>query len=841
MLSGSPGEEAPKRDGENGVSAHASAPALGGETKSDASIPPTGTEAADAAAARKGAAGPNNAHRSSEDLRIGEFAGSVHISAHNLFQQSSITGDVKFGAGNTQQRQRTWLDELIEDPSPKRIDPAIGRDPLYRRALDLLQGQGRILQIRHHGGARAAAREVTATVVAGLAEAAPHRRVFTTGSDCRLTLADLALAVAQEDRWRGALIYLVRGRDIQASRFFGADNRAVVAQLTQRLTVLDSRLVVSFAAAPDDIDEGDVTESDDTVGTWVVGERVRETAAAPSATPLTTFEAVAQVVAGALPGLGVKEYCEAVNLIVSDEEQHRSSAAAAPVVARSAVDTKGKQRQPPTRHERWLQGETDQVLSELGIEFRRAMRESDVVGSGLLSGYGIADESSPFASPDWVVTRYPALLVRRIDALVDRYFLVTSSDAYRSALADCLSRLDFRNIFPVRPAWMVDRFLRALHSDAGIVDPEAFVGLVKLFLVGSRGSAFGEQVLNALADFVVEAEVRFFSAIPGQRSELALALVAATEPDDASGTFWSNVLHGTEVAPHLQLLVLQQSAALNAMVHLVESLPSEVCRALVRVMARLEDSQRSVWPLWRDKIPNVRSVQTSATIVLRLRLSEILSQQPAVWFRLMQGLAQAGEISKRPAATNPANAIQKPARSRLSPDARRLGVVCIGSLTQVLDEMLESVPPSPDLGSTLMQDRHRDGCQAIGVMLVRCMHQDPHDPADSLPNEELSARYVAYLLRRLCEAMRLVDGAATLALDRALAAVVGGLRQDQLPAQRRSLLEAARDQASVLQSRARELAAAGRSRQDTGALRTRLQAAQAVVRALSALPTATPA
>jgi hypothetical protein len=768
--------------------------------------------------------------RSSTGVEGGEALGKLdRPSEVKNYNFSGTFFGLSFGDAHHAEKRLTWPMAL------RRIEPSecyAGRDvpdAVFNAACAVWTTQ-RIIVLRHQQGALDRAERLLYRLALWANEHDPSLKLMGTANDVVLPLGDLASDEAWPADSHGALVLVQRRQDPKTTLFLCSNNGVGVKGLQERLQARNSRLLISVAAEWDAA-EGRLDPFDKSVRTLEVTAVGQRASAARTSDDESSFDAVPRIVASLFEGIGVQEF----QSLVDDLLVGIAAPESAPVVA-TAPDPAHSFKL--TRHQRWLTGDVDRVLAELGVRYLVAPTESGLLPGQLRSvGYCLTDPSSPYAESGWVIAHHPALLGRRADSLLDRYLVDDiASNRYREAFRPMLARLDEAGVCTVSADWLMSAWQRALARQVhpGLIGERLF-SVVEYLSSDCQGSEpqLALQLINALAADVVASELTF-------QVELGLQplrkLFPRTTDDDliAPIEVWQRLRAVSAASSAIGTLEYRQITSLWALMLLARRWPRAVAIALARV---LDESSAADTP-WRQaavELPALNAVARYASLALHYLLALAACEEPAVWTAVADGVIQAfKDDAQASMSTTTSRAVPASGRGR-AVWGQRLAFLCIYALVPQIEtkERSDSLLCRLDLLSEA--ERRKAGDDGLIGRLLAMAHLSTDDQpmlgpagAGTLPVADI----VRFLRAIALELQADEDVTATKASD-LLLAIAAGLRAVLPRQQRRALLGQARESLESQQLTRDEFEAED-NLDMVRLVRRRIRATQLVLRSLSA-------
>lgn len=539
-----------------------------------------------------------------------------------------------FGGEGRSERTRTWTEELKKVDRSWLFGGNEEPDSIFDSACQAWTCF-RIVVLRYHPGGRFRAEGLMKRISRWASERMPACKLLSTGNHLALPLKDLALPDTWPQEYFGSLIYLARRNEPYTARFFSISNGVEVKSLHERLEKTDARLVISLAAEWDAI-EGSLDPFDDSVCTLeVAGAQQRAMPVAEDKAELV-FDAVPRIIAGLFAGMKVDEYQELVNQFLPKLEVPVSP-------PKETADKKDETPTPsvqPTRHQRWIMGDIDRVLAELGVRYEMVPADITRLRDSRTPGYYLADDASPYANPGWVIANYPALLSSRIDMLLTRYLGRSASERYQETFLSCLARLDTSGVHAVSAGWLLKGWQAVLDAETdALLAARKLCWLVEYLQVGREDpdARFAKSVIDELAIEAANLEIEFQQEVGTEPLRQALELYAQDhlkEPDKV----WSWLVDNPATRSATLRFSERQAAAQWTILQLSRNWPIEAAQSFTKILDQVTDTA-SLWRMlaqnWNilDEVPRCAAVNTKSL------LSLLLADSPDLWVSFANGVS----------------------------------------------------------------------------------------------------------------------------------------------------------------------------------------------------------
>ena len=740
------------------------------------------------------------------------------------------------GAGRTEQRL-SWAAALRRIDRSDCAGGADDPDPIFDAARAAWLSH-RIVVLRHQQGALDRAECLLHRL--SYWASSDHTELWGVANDAMLPLGDLAAHDAWPTDAQAGLVLLQRRHDQKTTLFFSSNNGVGVKALRERLTERNSRLLITVAAEWD-AGEGRLDPFDKSVKTFEVTSLTQAAQAAPAKPDESAFDAVPRIVASLFEGLGVDEFKALVDELLVGMT---APAPAAPPLsmpgASAATSASSPPPTPPTRHARWLSGEVDGVLAELGVRYTVAA--TDLVaapGRARSAGYGLAESAGSYAEPGWVIAHHPALLGRRAHSLLDRYLSHNDASArFCEAFLSTLARLDSADVRPVTAEWLLDAWRRALTQQAepGWIGARLFA-LIEYLSSDSHDAMprLATAVIDALARHAVEQELEFQLEV-AQPLQEALARGEA-ESLAQPAQLWPLLLAMPASQAATQRFAYRQTASLWALLLLARRWPRPVAVALARVLDETTDAATP----WCQAAPHrdtMQQVPRQSALALNHLLALAASDLPEVWTAVSAGVVQAFEADVQACLASIASDRSRRVVPQASRDravqGQRLAFLCLYSVSpQVYAEAQQHCALRRLKLIGQPEGQAGDDAGLIGRLLA-IAHLDVAEVPMLGPAGlgVLPALDIVRFLRAMALGLQDDDEVTPQQGAEVLSRAASGLR-DVLPlALRRALRDSGRESLEG-QQRSRDDFESQGDRDSMQTMRRRIRATQAVLRSLS--------
>lgn len=708
-------------------------------------------------------------------------------------------------------------------------------DPVFAAACEAWAGH-RIMVLRHQKGELDRAELLLRRVSHWASGRDTALKLMGVPNDVVLPLGDLAVDEAWPADSEGALLLVQRRTDPKTTLFFSSNNGVGVKALHERLRARNSRLLISVAAEWDD-GEGRLDPFDKSVKTLEVTSSGGRSPGIQTGEDDSPFDAIPRVVASLFEGLGVEEFHAVVEDLLSGIAAPVATPAPTPREAGTAPAPPAQAPAPQTRHVRWLAGDVDRVLTELGVRYAVAPPEiSPVPVKSRAAGYGLSDVASPYAEPGWVIARHPALLARRASSLMDRYLVSeTASPRYRDAFLVTLARLDATGVQPVSADWLMAAWQRALAQQARPDQIGERLFALMEYLASDRQdgeSRLALPLIDALADDVVAEELRFQAQVDLERLHELCRQDAFSEHSHPYAA-WQR-LNTDQLAGAVSRLMVRQSTSLWALLLLSRRWPRPVAEALARVLEQV-CSPSTAWIQAERALPPLRNVARFAALTIHHLMAMSAAHAPEVWTSVARGAVQGFGESVRAAFERDAKR-QAPAAATAGGalQGQRLAFLCLCTLAPLIEpeesgaSVLRRLDLLPQEGRRLQQDS-----ALMGRLLAMA-----HFPAEEQPRlgpagaGVLPAEDIVEFLRLVALEVQGDDEVPAAQAADALKHIGTGLRSLLTLQQRRELLGQLRSSIETEQRARDELERSAMTALVRDA-RRRIRASQSVLRSLS--------
>ena len=526
------------------------------------------------------------------------------------------------------------LSRAPEVPAPLPFDVA-----LVDRYVAVVR-QGRVLVIEHGRSRRHDAETALNCVVAALYQDQADKQLLTGVVERLFPLDELCMTLSWAEHCRRSIIFLDRSDDGRAGEFFcRSSNRSL---LRQQLAHHDCYLVATVASPGGD---GAPAAAEHC---WRLSDSVAQTGCEPLGDRPDAFDALLLLCAIWFPGLTPSEFRLLVDRMLAllptapppgpTPAPSTVPAGQAPVAAVP----------PPTRAQRWREGDRDRVLGELGISLFRASHLAD-------AGYRL--DAGPQGAGEWTLRQFPMLLLQQLDVLCCYYFEACASTRYRSGLRELLFALDSVGVNRLEADWLVKRCFDAVAGgDSGAIADQ----LVELLVSGlSRGDGkrLAEEVAARLAQEVLDLDAGLQPGLgvedlaaawlavckqlglsaDSSQDEAGVDLAEPATDLDASDDFWSWILGNCTPGSNVADALPRMLCAVRALLLLGEYLPEVALPQMLRLHA-LGPLDAAKWAV-PQRLP-VRIARLHR-MALRSQMFQIAKVNPRCWLACTEAAALA--------------------------------------------------------------------------------------------------------------------------------------------------------------------------------------------------------
>lgn len=529
-------------------------------------------------------------------------------------------------------RSVRWEDEVHTAErlaEPEQLPPA---EEVERCAQEL--SARRVLLIRHVLHREAEAVATTRAVVSLLRQREPGRTAFCSKSDRVLRPQELCDAAEWRADRRNSLIYLFCVDDAASLEFFNRHVERVQA-LCERLRQMDGYLVLTLAvpAASTLREEAQLGRL---ISLYRLDDAQHKVFRELRDTLSSRFEATLAICAALFPGLGIGEFLRLADALCPP----------LPPRAATAKDAADSAAPPPTRHERWVQGERDAVLAELQIRLR-PLAASDGDTPSRAKGMTVDDPSWRIEMPGWLYERYPILLTEVLDTLTRHYLAPEASPQFRRCYRNTVLELEARGIQPLSADWLNRQLLDGLRGAAPLLTAERFADLLADVPDEGDGRQLLSDLVGCVERFVAEQESNLASAVFARAAVGEDAL-----PSLYGQKFWPWAKNDGAIGQVVIDTALRQAAALDLLLLLAPRCAPGVVQALGTALHR----SNKVYERWLDLDPDEtpeQPVLSLARVILRERQTDLLAQMPLRWLELAESLLQMFEKQRTDSPSTP--------------------------------------------------------------------------------------------------------------------------------------------------------------------------------------------
>lgn len=648
--------------------------------------------------------------------------------------------------------------------------------------------QGRVLVIEHSRGRRYDAETALNCVVAALHRDQSDKQLLTGVVERLFPLDEFCMTMSWSEHCRRSIIFLDRSDDGMAGEFFSrSSNRGL---LQQQLANHDCYLVATVASpcANGTLASADhcwrLTDSEGPVG----GESLRD---CPDA-----FDALLLLCAIWFPGLAPSEFRSLVDGMQPPSPPSTPQAEPAPTNAAAAIAVA-----PPTRAQRWREGDRDRVLGELGISLFRADHLAD-------AGYRLCDGLQ--GAGEWTLRQFPMLLLQQLDILCCHYFDASASTRYRSGLRDLLFAMDGAGVCQLEADWLVKRSFDALATgDCGAVADQ----LVELLVSGlsrSNGKRLAEEVAASLAQEVIDLDAGLQPGLSVDRLEAAwLALrshlsesadgslgeagVDVAEPAtdlEASNDFWFWILGSSVPGSSVVVALPRMLCVARVLLLLGEYLPEVALPQLLRLQTP-GPLDAALWSVPQG-FP-VRIVRLHR-LALVTQMFQIAKDNPRCWLVCAESVARAfGSAAGTPPAQH--GLLAPSTKGALA--RRALAYDCLAVLAGLMDDPdgISRVPVwFESLFGLTQRPQLAQALTLLGPLL--CLKGDAVQAGDSFDEDDL-----VWMFRVFAHAMLSRDSSDAVGVAARLTELAWPLRRHLNSAQRNCIVQRVRETQDLLNLR----------------------------------------
>ena len=566
-----------------------------------------------------------------------------------------------------------WEDELLAVPRLPEPALALDKEEVERR-VDALQAS-RLLLLRHSPDRQRDAEAGMRGVLHALRHREAGRNAFTNGFDGTIRLHRMARGGWREDR-RGTVIYLYGSEDPAIPSFFSSIEQ--VDTLCRQLAQMDCYLLLT--ASPT-VALRCEHELEGHIGLWSFEARQPAGSKEFGQVFCGRFELTLAICAALFPGLPAGEFASLVKLLAPPTGVR--SPPAATLAGAGAVPPAVA---PPTREERWWQGERDLVLAELGLRLQLPPQAGDTGNEAADAGIFVADAARRAEIPTWLYEWFPLLLTEHLDALTACYLAPQASRRFGVGYRRLVQQLDASGLYPLRAAWLLQQTQAALDGAAPYEAMPRIEELVTVLPEQRDGERLIGDYLAGLARMVVAEESRLHEHL----RERGLPHAANEQWPPPSSDFWGG-LHETQ-AGHAPIEEAAQRHAMlvNLILALTLCAPKAVVKALGEALNQ-SDAALLRWLHPAGEGDPRRSLPSLAHDMFDLCLAFLLKRDPAQWMALAAAVGQV-----HPA---PAQAIRPPPSAQPVSEAERQSRVTgrwlAGDCLNAVDALLSDLPGSP--------------------------------------------------------------------------------------------------------------------------------------------------
>jgi hypothetical protein len=742
--------------------------ATGSAAAAGATPPDTAAAAETASAAAKAAANPGAG---------GAATTKTEVTADGLKGAAILHGTQVNLFGAELQRlapSQPWEDDLFDVrhvPGPGRPVPA---DEVQKQT-DALQAM-RVLLVRHAPGRQAEAEAAMRAVLLALQQREPNRKALVSPFDGMLQLHSLCRAQEWRADRRGVVIYIYRSADPATLSFF--DNIEQVGVLCDKLSQADCHLLVT-AAMPAESTLRDEAELAKRIALWSLID-TRPTPAEPSEVLTGRFDTTLAACAALFPGLGVGEFVS----IVDELSPRPAPRPPAPPQAAGAALTPAAP-EPPSRHERWWQGDRDAVLAELGVRVQTPPLGIDAGTDAAEAGIFFDDPGRRDEMPSWLYSRRPLLLSEHLETLARRYFAEGASRRFRVGYRRLVQRMDAIGAQRLTVDWLLTHFRSALENDAPALAVSRFAELLNELPDHGDGERLVSGFIASIGEIVPEQEVWLIRQLQ-DRQALDHAADNGWAPYDFD--FWSRLSSGDQRGP-IEQAAKRQEAVIDLLLALATRAPAAMAQA-VGAAVGASNRAHAAWLRAAGMERAGEPVMSLARLILCGLQRHLLNENAAHWVAFASALSRAHA---------PALVVERGRRQALDADRRRaaqgrwLAWDCLSVLASVLDDAPARRWPASMYDALVGSEaRHR-----VGEMLAALMRATaPPDWSESGENGShdepcVDIASMLWLYQSLAVAALLHEPTAR--STAIVADIIAPWRRGLVAAQRARLLDCARE------------------------------------------------
>ena len=684
--------------------------------------------------------------------------------------------------------------------------PPAAREPVpaeLDRYVDVLT-QVRVLAILHVPESRKEALFALRAVVARIGKRDQERAVFTSALEEALHLKRFC----QGDQWSSelhhSLIYLNRNEDRTALAYVDGQSRDV---LIERLKEVNAYLV--FTAGVDAKRASEYADG----GSWYFPAPKVTTPIEPKFKG--RFEDVVALCVCLFPRLSVSELMDLVDTLAPPKPKSDPTAQKK-AVAEGNSDSLPASPPPPTREERWQDGERDAVLEELGITFIPQADEDSATGLQE-AGFVFADEQLRARMPGWMLSHRTLLITQHFETLTWKYLTRGASSQYCRAYENLLLRHDAFGM-QLSSGWFMRQFGAVQKGTADFYGTYQLSVLLTKVLDRPKGESLVGEVINALVNGLLEQERALLDSIAHEKFEAAVAAyveAAASDADDKDSpneAFWSTLGNFSDAGAATQSSSMRlMLLSLHVLLMLSQYLPGPVIAAINRILAD-DGIAGASWTRYIGNEERSSQIARLSRLALQWLLAKVIEIEPTAWAAFAHSIVEHGppieeKPTARPRSDNHEIAV-----------ARCLAEDCLQALEGAL-ETNRSLPMSDALYAALTQGPDRE---RIGKLLARLLRRA----------QAMSSGFSVWIFQRCATAMLMRKNASRKIVSETVFSLAASLRASMSLTERSAALHLAR---SVQQRNLedRNQAATGRDLERSKIVAERIEVMNMVIGAFS--------
>jgi hypothetical protein len=778
-------------------------------------VPPPLSSAAETVG---GASPPQVADTSSATGQGKNTADTVHapVSTESIRGAANVFGSqinhIYGPDGQARVASQSWEDELVAVSRLPEPGHALASEEVERRA-DALQSS-RLLLVRHGASRQQEAEAAMRAVLHALQRREPGRLPFFSGFDGTVHPAKLRSAAEWRADRRGILIYLYRSADSATLDFF--NNIEQVDALCHKLTQMDCYLILTASGAGRTAlrDEAQLGQR---IGLWSFDPEHRDASSELAALFNGKFEATLACCAALFPGLPAGEFATLVKLLATP--------AAHAGTAQDAASDSGAtpSSRPPTRQERWWQGERDVILAELGLRLQMPPQAQEAEYEAADAGIFFEEAARRSEMPSWLYDKHPFLLCEHLETLTVYYLKPESSRRFGVGYRRLVQQLHAIGAHPLQARWLIGHAHAALGGNAPQVAMHRIADLLAALPEDANRTRLIEDFLADVASMAVTEEEGLLAQL--QLHGLLDAAAAIGKAPYASH-FWQ-WLHGEQDArPAIEQAAQRQMIIIDLLMALAAYAPAAVARTLGNTLNECNARHRG-WLQAADVPRRRQPVLSMARQMFREHQAQVLRQDAAQWV----ALAAAVGLAYPPPAPAPRGRAE-PAGNASDPDqvtGRWLAWDCLHGFASLLDDFPDTRWPDAVYAGLLSGDAAQRTGLALAPLIRSTAPPPWHAGAPANQGAELvDTESMLWLYQLLALAAMLYEPGDPARAEQVATALIAPLR-GTLPPQRRIELA---DQAAAMLQQENEARANASDRSARDMCAGRVRALQLVVRLL---------